>query len=316
MSEARSALFVLPQHAVGGNRVTALRWARILRRMGLRVARDPSRATPTPDLLVALHGRKTGRRVNELRLAHPGAPVIVAVTGTDLYVDLDGDQRDETLEAFAAADRLIVLQSLAKQSLPEELRAKTVVMHQSAPKLPAAERKGNGLMLAGVRPVKDPLTVVRALMRLPETSSIAVDHFGAAIDTELAGLLRATTPRYQWLGRLPRQAALERLTRAPFLICPSQEEGGANVVTEAAVQGTPVLASRCEGNLGLLGDDHPGLFDVGDERQLAALLARFESDPALRVELHDRSEKLGELADPGLERAAWEELLLSLGFES
>ena len=41
-------------------------------------------------------------------------------------------------------------------------------------------------------------------------------------------------------------------------------EGGAHVVIEAVRSGTPVLASRIDGNVGLLGADYRGYFAPGD----------------------------------------------------
>jgi len=51
-------------------------------------------------------------------------------------------------------------------------------------------------------------------------------------------------------------------------------EGGAHVVMEAVASGTPVLASRIDGKLGMLGADYAGYFPWGDAEALAALLLR------------------------------------------
>jgi glycosyltransferase involved in cell wall biosynthesis len=51
-------------------------------------------------------------------------------------------------------------------------------------------------------------------------------------------------------------------------------EGGANAIVEAVTAGTPVLASRISGNVGMLGPDYPGYFEVGDAAGLARLLRR------------------------------------------
>jgi len=42
------------------------------------------------------------------------------------------------------------------------------------------------------------------------------------------------------------------------------------VIIEALASGTPVLASRIDGNLGLLGDDYAGVFEPGEATGLAA----------------------------------------------
>ena len=47
----------------------------------------------------------------------------------------------------------------------------------------------------------------------------------------------------------------------------------------ADISGTPVIASDCAGNVGLLGPDYPGLFPVGDVDAARALLLRAEGEP-------------------------------------
>ena len=57
-------------------------------------------------------------------------------------------------------------------------------------------------------------------------------------------------------------------------------EGGANVIVEAVTAGTPVVASRIPGNVGMLGRDYRGYFEPGDARGLARLLVRALEEPA------------------------------------
>ena len=47
---------------------------------------------------------------------------------------------------------------------------------------------------------------------------------------------------------------------------------------EAIVAGIPVLSTRTDGAVGILGEDYPGLFPVGDQAALTALLLRCEED--------------------------------------
>ena len=63
------------------------------------------------------------------------------------------------------------------------------------------------------------------------------------------------------------------------MVISSRMEGGANVVTEALAAGVPVIASRIPGNVGMLGKNYAGYYPPGDERALARLLWRAESDP-------------------------------------
>jgi len=92
------------------------------------------------------------------------------------------------------------------------------------------------------------------------------------------------------------------------LVHASRLEGGAHVVTEALRSGTPVLASRIDGNLGLLGSDYRGLFAVGDAVGLAAFLAQARDDAAMLNALKRQALLRAPLFTPAAERQA----LLSL----
>jgi glycosyltransferase involved in cell wall biosynthesis len=69
------------------------------------------------------------------------------------------------------------------------------------------------------------------------------------------------------------------------MVISSRMEGGANVVTEALAAGVPIIASRISGNIGMLGKDYAGYFPFGDERALARVLWRAESDPEFYARL-------------------------------
>lgn len=92
----------------------------------------------------------------------------------------------------------------------------------------------------------------------------------------------------------------------------SRLEGGAHVISEAIVTGTPILASRIAGNVGLLGEDYPGYFKVGDARGLARLMWRAETDAAFLQSLREHVNGLAGKFAPELEREAWRSLLAEL----
>jgi glycosyltransferase involved in cell wall biosynthesis len=89
-------------------------------------------------------------------------------------------------------------------------------------------------------------------------------------------------------------------------------EGGAHVVIEAIRSGTPVLASRIDGNLGLLGTGYEGVFDPGDDAALAALLGRARDDPDLLPRLAQQLEPRAARFAPEAERASLEGIVASL----
>jgi len=99
------------------------------------------------------------------------------------------------------------------------------------------------------------------------------------------------------------------LGRSRLLALTSQLEGGANVVTEAIAVDVPIISTRISGSIGLLGEDYPGYFEVGDTSGLTDLLHRAETDKRFYKTLQRRCQKLAGLADPAEERRRWRELL-------
>ncbi len=109
-----------------GNRITALRWARILRRLGNRVSVLQKHDGKPYDLLIALHARKSHASIIKFRRLHPAAPVIVALTGTDLYRDIQTNRLAR--ESLEIATRFVVLQPKAIEELRPSWREKTRVI--------------------------------------------------------------------------------------------------------------------------------------------------------------------------------------------
>jgi putative glycosyltransferase (TIGR04348 family) len=301
-----------------GNRVTALRWARILRDLGCRVAiRQEYRGEPC-DVLVALHALRSFPSVERYRTAHPSAPLVLALTGTDLYGSIH--THAEARRALDLATRLIVLQPLGVEELPEEVRAKARVIYQSVPSprvRPVRRTDVFEVCVVGhLRPVKDPFRTARAARLLPPASRLRVLHLGAALSEDMAEQARAeaaANPRYRWLGEVPHAKAMRVLARCRLLVLTSQLEGGANVISEALAASVPVLSSRIAGSVGLLGEGYPGYFPVGDTAALAQLLERAEADEDFYRALCDWCGRLRPLVDPARERQSWEGLLCELG---
>jgi putative glycosyltransferase (TIGR04348 family) len=303
--------------ALGGNRVTALRWARILRRLGWRVFHGQSWDGRACDALVALHARKSHDSIVRFARAHPERPLIVAGAGTDLYTDV-GDT-GEVREALGLAQRIVLLQPLAIEQLEPDQRGKARVIYQSVPppRAHAAQRADvfEVAMLANVRPVKDPLCAVEAARLLPPISRVRILHVGAVIDAELGRELERTArdlATYAWLGPRPRVEALALLARSRLLLSTSRHEGGANVLSEALACDVPVVATRIPGALGILGEAYAGTFPVGDARALCDLLQRAETDPGFLATLREACRGRKWLSDPATEVESWRRLLAEL----
>ena len=122
----------------------------------------------------------------------------------------------------------------------------------------------------------------------------------------------ADNARYTWRGDVPAAAVRRLLSRSHAMVISSLSEGGANVVSEAVVAGVPVLASRIDGNVGLLGSDYAGYFPVGDTKALARLLLRLEREPRFVLTLSKALARRKPLFRPARETAAWRRLLAEL----
>ncbi len=304
----------VPPNSPHGNGVTARRWATILRELGHSVRQTQGYDGGNHDLLIALHARKSAPAVAAFHAACPGAPIVIALTGTDLYPDPVSAGVD--LHSLSLADRLVVLQPHGPAQLPPPLRERARVIVQSVP--PMAPRSALSdrfevAFLAHLRPVKDPLRLAAAAALLPPDSRLHVTHLGEARDAELASRAAAESagnPRYSWVGPLPREDALEVLARSRLLALTSVHEGGANVISEALAAAVPVISSRIPGSVGLLGGGYPGYFPAEDTGALARLLDAAERDRGgLYTTLQRRCAELAPLVDPARERAAWAALL-------
>jgi putative glycosyltransferase (TIGR04348 family) len=302
-----------PPRSLTGNRVTALRWARLISQLGHDVKVLEEYGGQGCDALVALHARKSARSVERAARERPGLPIIVALTGTDLY--RDSRECAVTRATLESARALVVLQPQAVRELPESMRARTHVIVQSAERMRPLKPRRDAFevaLLAHLRPVKDPFRAAMAARLLPSASRVRILHAGAALEPEFeqrAKAEAASNPRYRWLGEMPHWRARRVLARARLGVITSRSEGGANVLSEAIAAGIPVISSRIPGSTGVLGADYPGLFSVGDTQGLAALLQRAETDREFYGALSAWCRRLAPLVEPARERRAWRELL-------
>ncbi len=300
-----------------GNRITALRWRRLLAGLGHDVRVGVEYAGRRCDVLVALHAGKSAASIQRFREERPDAPLVLALTGTDVYGDIHAE---EAARSLGAASRIVVLQPLAALRLPETLRDRVRVIYQSVEPLKGPPRRratAFDVIVAGhLRPVKDPFRTAEAARLLPAESRVRVWHVGAALSGEMESQARAemaANPRYAWLGERTRTRTLRLLARAHLLSLTSVSEGGANVISEACAVGTPVVSSLIDGSVGLLGEGHPGYFPVGDSAALAALLHRAETDADWLESLRRSGERLRPLVTPAEESRRWAALLAEFG---
>ncbi len=312
-----------------GNRVTAVRWACLWRSLGHRVRIANADDGRPADLVVALHAVKCGAAFVAARDRLPRARGILALAGTDLPpCDAKarpeahpGTELDPQLRmALERADTIVLLQPRQGDGLPATLRERTHVVLPSArrvaPRPPADRLPWLVLCLAHLRPIKEPFLLARAMALLPPASKLKALHLGAALTedaTHEAERAAALSPRWSWGGVWPRAHALAQLAVARALVLTSHSEGASGAIVEALVHGVPVLATDIPANLALLGADWPARFPPGDERALAALLTRLESDDVWRDQLERRAALLAPRFTQERERADWAGIFAQLG---
>ncbi len=300
-----------------GNRVTALRWAGHLRKLGHVVRVREQLDSRDCDLLVALHAQKSATAIAESKRTWPTRPVVLVLTGTDVYGELSGDAKAE--QSLKLSDRIVVLQSGALAELPALARAKAEVVPQSA-RVREVQRTPDStnfevLVIAHLRPVKDPLLTARAARRLPSSSRLQVRLIGQSLDEALQLEVEREAkqnPRFEWLGPLRHAEVQERLGASQVLVVSSHNEGGPAVITEAIAWGVPVLSTRMPAALSLLGEGYPGLYPRGDEAALAALLRRCEEDATFLNTLREQVRSKRDEVRPEREREHLRALLASI----
>lgn len=299
-----------PAGSKAGNRATAERWAALLEREGHRVNVVTDYRDEPCELFIALHAWRSHQAVESFQEEHPDIPVVVALTGTDIY---DHQYRfpEATLASMARADCLIGLHHRVKLDIPTRFSEKLVTVLQSADQ-PGQSKAENPdqfqvCVIGHLRDEKDSLRAALASRLLPDDSTIKVINAGKAHSPEWRTRAleeQTANPRFEWLGEVDKSAVQMLMQRSRLMVISSVMEGGANVVSEACRAGLAVIASDISGNIGLLGDDYPGYFRTGDEQDLARLLAQVEQSPELLAELTRRVSLLAADFTPENEQAS------------
>lgn len=291
--------------ANNGNWHTAARWARFLASDCAVEAVTRWTRSDDADVLVALHARRSAESIEAFAQEHPGRRLVVVLTGTDLYRDIATDAGAR--RSLDLATQLVVLNGIGHERLPGKLRPKTVYVPQSARALSPgrkAQRFFDVAIVGHLRDEKNPRLVWSVAAQLPPDARIRLWHAGAARQPGLASQARRVMRahrHYRWLGDLPRADARQLMRRCHVLLHPSHMEGGAQAVIEAVTSHTPVLASRIDGNVGLLGRDYPAYFDDDNAVQATALLLSAAAESRLLARWTRAASKAARQFDPALE---------------
>ena len=104
--------------ANNGNWQTAMRWAHFLApRYDVDIAGSWTPVTgAAPDLMIALHARRSAAALAAFAEAHPDRPRVLVLTGTDLYRDIRDDAAAQA--SLEHADVLVLLQEAGVAVLP------------------------------------------------------------------------------------------------------------------------------------------------------------------------------------------------------
>ncbi len=316
-----------PRGSRGGNRATVKRWARLLGELGCQVQILGPEDTPAasaakraPDIVLALHAWRSHAAIQAWRQAQPNCPLVLVLTGTDVYQFQHSDPKI-VRESLESADALIGLHDCLKEDLPERFHDRLHIMHQSALPLPAnapspSLRNFEVLVVGHLPDEKDSLRAAYAVRDLPSASRLKVIQLGGAHTKDWAQAAReemAANDRYQWLGDLPHWRVRQWMARARLMVISSRMEGGANVVSEACVASLPVIASDIPGNRGLLGEDYNGYYTVANAQALQQQLLRAEGDPAWLAKLKQQVQARAPLFRPEKEREALKRVLNACG---
>lgn len=306
-----------PLNINNGNKITALRWATLLKKLGHHVrVRQVYDGKPC-DALIALHALRSADSIRRFHESHPTKPLIVVLTGTDVYRDIH--YNTEAQQSLEIATHLVTLQNLALDELPRRFHAKTKVIYQSAEPLRGRPKRHNVrfevCVIGHLRDEKDPMRTALAVRDLPRQSRIFVTHVGLALDKAIEKKAKAevkNNPRYRWLGQLSHRDARTLLAGSRLLTITSKMEGSSNVLSEALASRVPVLASKIPGLMGTLGRRFIGYFPVGDTKALRRLLLRTEMDSQFYKLLKRQCGTLAHKVKPQQELAAWKKLFREL----
>lgn len=293
--------------ANNGNWQTAKRYANMLSTTCVIRIVNEWDGSRTDDVLIALHARRSYSSIAAWYAQRGSKGLCVVLTGTDLYRDIKQDPQAQ--QSLAWAKSLIVLQPAGVTELSAKFQDKARVLFQSTTTrqtLLKTNRHARAIMVGHLRSEKSPQTFFEAATLLAERSDIELRHIGGEHDQVLAQQARDTAakhPNYQFLGARSHEQTRRYIQRSHVLVHPSVMEGGAHVIMEAICSGVPVLASRIAGNIGMLGEDYAGFFEVGHSRELAKLLIRFREDLSFAAQLQMQCAQRAYLFEAARERS-------------
>jgi glycosyltransferase involved in cell wall biosynthesis len=267
--------------SITGNAVTAERWRQSLQRKGIDVKVLATQGLDASDLLSPLqlfrpdlihvhHAFRGGNLLLDPRIRTLSAriPLVVSPGGTDINLDIERDDRRETVSKIFTLARTIIVQSpeTSKQiaALFPDLRKRIALVLKSFfwlgqepcdPRTIAGCQLGEILFFlpAGIRPVKGPLECLTAFEKIHEARPLVRILFaGPALDlayaAEFERRLRRCRSFAGWVPSINPRAMRSAYETSDIVLNASFSEGLSNALLEAIAAGRPVLASDIPGN--------------------------------------------------------------------
>ncbi len=305
----------LDRDSRSGNWITASRWQKLLRSKGHHVSivhNNDAAIQSFTDVFIGLHARRSSQALIQFRKRHPLGSTIVALTGTDIYRDLAPTRTQHPARAVRAlneCDHIIALQPLMAKRLNRHWRSKSsTVMMDVLPQTKRRTRKNdsslNVCVIGHMRHEKDPLRAAMAVRTLPAGVQIKVSQAGRALTESFEKrsiLEQRRNENWEWIGSVPWKQAQRMMQTSDVLVNSSRYEGAPNVLFEAMSWQLPVIATKIDGHVGILGADYPAYFQVGDTKALKNLLMRCHDDKAFYQRLVARVKSLTQKYSPGTE---------------
>ncbi len=165
-----------------------------------------------------------------------------------------------------------------------------------------AEQPGRILYAGTITPLKEILTLLKALVTLRATIPavhlrIAGRTVDAAYENELRQFVAANglSDHVNFLGLLDMPGMLQEYAACSLVALPSRQEVLPMTIIESMAGGIAVAATRAGGLADLVADGEAGLLvDVGDSAALAASIVRLLHDPGLRQRLGENGRSIAD----------------------
>ncbi len=183
-----------------------MRWQSFLKRLGHQVEISTRWSGKDTDVLIALHAYRSHASIVQFRKLYPNRPIVLIMTGTDLYRDMPS--HPEVLKSMEMVDAIVILQSAALAMIPKHLQTKTHIIYQSTKSVKRKSLLKKSFLISVIghlRPEKDPFCTAESLKYLRPESKIQVFHLGKAMSPEMKSLAKSYNKElnnYQWLDEL------------------------------------------------------------------------------------------------------------------